>query len=176
VRQGRLHATVAMMDKAALADRTTDIQRLFQRIEHKVCASRAGHASANDTPGEYADGKGHIDEALPRADVGEVRHPERIGLLSAELAVDLVQWTRLDSSACPRPSRSMKRYCPGTWRRFKTKLPELGRWGSWSAFEAGAAFRFVAPPPGKTYTSESAPMLGAQKTPFRAPLKTQFLS
>ncbi|MNQ92920.1 hypothetical protein D3C85_1083610 [compost metagenome] len=33
-----LHATVAVMDQAALADRSAGIQRLFQRIEHKVCA------------------------------------------------------------------------------------------------------------------------------------------
>ncbi|MOA55621.1 hypothetical protein D3C78_1794480 [compost metagenome] len=33
-----LHASVTVMDQAALADRSAGIQRLFQRIEHKVCA------------------------------------------------------------------------------------------------------------------------------------------
>ena len=46
-------------------------------------------------PGEYVDDKGHIDEALPRADVGEVRHPERIWPFGTELAVNLIQRARL---------------------------------------------------------------------------------
>ena len=43
---------------------------------------------------QHVDDEGHIDEALLRTDVGEVRYPEGVWPLGAELAIDLVQRAR----------------------------------------------------------------------------------
>jgi len=74
-----LDAPVAVVDQRPLLERTPGVQGLFQRIQHEIGAGRAGHLPADDATGEDVDDEGNKDEALPGADVGEVRHPQGIG-------------------------------------------------------------------------------------------------
>ena len=48
----------------ALGSRTGP-RRLFQRVQNQFGVHRARHPPANDTPGEYVDHEGHVDEAGP---------------------------------------------------------------------------------------------------------------
>ena len=70
-----LRAPVAMMHEAATPDRTTLVQGLLQGIQHEAGMSGLGHTPADDATGEDVDHEGHIDEAAPGRDVGEVRDP-----------------------------------------------------------------------------------------------------
>ena len=54
---------------------------------------RAGDPPADDAPGIGVDHEGDVDKAGPGGDVGEVRHPERIGPSRLELAVHPIEWT-----------------------------------------------------------------------------------
>ena len=61
-----LHAAIRVVDETA-AERPAIMQCLLQRI--------APRAPADDPAGVRVDDEGHVDEACPRCNVGEVRHP-----------------------------------------------------------------------------------------------------
>ena len=82
------------MDQAAVALGLPGVQRLLQRIEHKVRAHRTADPPAHDAPGEHVDDEGHIQPALPGRDIGEVRDPELVRTIGLELPVDPVQRAR----------------------------------------------------------------------------------
>ena len=66
------------MDEAAAGEGPALVQRLLQGIEHEVGAGRARHPPADDPAGEDIDHEGHVDEARPGRDVGEVRDPQHV--------------------------------------------------------------------------------------------------
>jgi hypothetical protein len=55
---------------------------------------RPACSPADDPPGIGIDDEGHIDEAGPARDVGEVRDPQPVRCRGMELAVDLIEGTR----------------------------------------------------------------------------------
>ena len=67
------------------------VQRLLQRVEHKVSLHRTADPPADDAPCEDIDDEGHVHETLPGRDVGEVRHPQLVRTLRLELPVHPVQ-------------------------------------------------------------------------------------
>lgn len=70
------------------------LPRLFQGIQDEVGAHRTADAPSNDASCKDINHKGHIDKALPGRDVGEIGHPELIGPLCLELAMDRIQRAR----------------------------------------------------------------------------------
>ena len=48
------------------------VQRLFQRIEHKVGPHRAANPPADNAPGEDVNDESDVDKALPGRDVREI--------------------------------------------------------------------------------------------------------
>ena len=68
--------------------------RLFQGIQNEACMGRAAHPPSDDPACEGIDHEGHIDEPGPGRDIGEVRHPQTIGLGRLELPVHLVERAR----------------------------------------------------------------------------------
>src|SRR5438105_3086439 len=89
-----LHAPVAVMHEPIGIDRTTGIERLFKSIEHEVGPRRARSLPADDPAREHVDDEGNVHEPLPRRDIGEVAHPQRIRTLGAELPVHAIQRAR----------------------------------------------------------------------------------
>ena len=79
-----------MVDEITVALPFARVQSLLQRVENKVVLHRRAHAPADDAPREHVDDEGHIGEALPGADVGEVAHPKLVRPLGAEGAVDTI--------------------------------------------------------------------------------------
>src|SRR4051795_7965065 len=88
-----LAAPVAMMDEAAL-HRTAVVQRLLKSIEDEVRMRRPRHPPADNAAGEDVDDEGHVDEALPGGDIGEIRHPQGVRMRRPELPVPLVRRAR----------------------------------------------------------------------------------
>jgi hypothetical protein len=66
----------------------TNVDGLLERIEHEVGRERRGDPPADNAPREDIDHERHIDEAAPRGDVVEVRHPELVRPRRGELAID----------------------------------------------------------------------------------------
>ena len=79
------------MHQRAFTLAPTRVQRLLQRIEHEVGLHGAADSPADDAPRVDINDEGHVYEALPGRDVGEVRHPQLVGSISLELAVHTVQ-------------------------------------------------------------------------------------
>ena len=77
------------MDQTALRGPAC-VQGLLQRVQHEVGAGGRRDPPADDAACEHVDHEGHEDEAGPGRDVGEVAHPQRVGPIRHELAVDLV--------------------------------------------------------------------------------------
>lgn len=89
-----LRAPVGVMHQAAVEFGLAGIQRLLQRVEHEVRPHRTADPPADDVAREHVHDEGDIDEALPGRDIGEVRHPQRVRPLGAELPVHPVQRAR----------------------------------------------------------------------------------
>ena len=66
---------------------------LLQRIENEAGMRRPGHTPANDTAGLGIDDECHVDEALPRRDVGEVRDPQHVRTWCSEFPIDVIERT-----------------------------------------------------------------------------------
>lgn len=89
-----LTAAIAVMDQAAAVDGATVMDRLLQGVEDEGGMGRPADAPAHDVAGVDVDYEGHIDEARPGRDVGEVGDPEPVGRGRLELSVHLIQRTR----------------------------------------------------------------------------------
>jgi hypothetical protein len=74
--------------------RLAGAERLLQGIQNKVCLHVATDPPAHDEPREHIDNKGHIRKPLPGRDKGKVSHPELVGALCGEVAVDPIQRVR----------------------------------------------------------------------------------
>jgi len=86
-----LRAPVRMVDQRAIVLRPSGIQRLLQCIEHEVRGHGRAHAPTHDAPSVDVDDEGHVQPALPGRDVSEVRDPELVGAICAELPVDAIE-------------------------------------------------------------------------------------
>jgi hypothetical protein len=53
------------------------VQSLFESVEHKARMGGPAHPPADDTTDVGVDDEGHVNEARPSADIGEIREPER---------------------------------------------------------------------------------------------------
>ncbi len=67
--------------------RLTGIQRLFKCIQHEVRGHRRTDPPADDAASKHVDHERHVQPALPRRYVGEVRHPKLIRPVGLELPV-----------------------------------------------------------------------------------------
>lgn len=61
-----------MMNKPAAFDRPPIMKRLVEGIEHEAGMSRPACPPTDDTAGEGINDKGHVNEALPGRDIGEI--------------------------------------------------------------------------------------------------------
>ena len=76
-----------MVDGAAALGRPAIVERLLQSIQDKAGVSGARHPPAHDAASEGVEDEGHIDEALPRRDIGEIRDPQGIRTRCLELPI-----------------------------------------------------------------------------------------
>src|SRR3546814_3708230 len=51
-------------------------------------------APADNPAGKYINDEGHIQPALPSRYIGKIRHPQLIGAVGLELAIDVIQRAR----------------------------------------------------------------------------------
>ena len=70
------------------------MERLLQCIEHEARMSRGAGPPANNPACVGVDDEGHIDEAAPGADIGEIGDPEPVRRRGMELPIDMIQWAR----------------------------------------------------------------------------------
>ena len=89
-----LAAAVAVMDEAALMSRPAVMNGLFEGIEDEAGMGRPADPPADDPAREGVDHEGHIDEARPGRDIGEVGDPEPVRRRRVELPVHLVERAR----------------------------------------------------------------------------------
>lgn len=86
---------------------TSIVKGLFEGIEDQAGMSRSAHSPADDASGESVDHEGDVDEALPSADVGEIREVRRTHVRSrcTEVAIDPVERARSRLVADSRADR-----------------------------------------------------------------------
>jgi hypothetical protein len=81
-----------MVHETATLDGSALVQGLLKRVEHEAGVRRPAHPPADDAPGISIDHEGHVDEANPGRDIGEVRDPEHVWARRLELPVDAIEW------------------------------------------------------------------------------------
>ena len=91
-----LGAPIAVMDQVGDVGATAVVDRLFQGIKDTVGAQRRGHAPADDASRKDIHDEGHIHEAAPRGDVGEIRDPELVGARRGKPTIDQIR-IRIDA-------------------------------------------------------------------------------
>lgn len=79
--------TVAVVSQRTVPLGTATVQRLLQRIQHKVRTHGAAWPSADDAPGVDVHEKGNILPTLPCRDIFEIADPNGIRMLSSELPI-----------------------------------------------------------------------------------------
>ena len=88
---GKAQFSGSLANVCQLAD--LKMERLLKRIEYKVGFHGPADPPANDFSAEHVDHKGGENHATPGTDVGEVRHPELIGMFSGELTAYVIERT-----------------------------------------------------------------------------------
>ena len=78
------------MDEAVEACSLRRVDGHLQGVEGEVAAQRRRDLPADDEAAEDVDDEGHVDEADVGLHVGEVRHPEAVGAIGDEVALDEV--------------------------------------------------------------------------------------
>jgi hypothetical protein len=73
-----LAAPIAVMDQAAPMNGAPIVERLFQGIENEARMRRPACPPADDAAGIGINDKGHVDEAGPGRDIGEVGDPQSV--------------------------------------------------------------------------------------------------
>ena len=99
-----LRAAVTVMNQALLGLGCALVEGLFQRIQSKVATKGVGYTPAHDAAGKRIDDEGHVDKAAPGRHVGQIGHPQRVGALHHEVALDPISgnpgavqaWIRLN--------------------------------------------------------------------------------
>ena len=82
------------MVREGIGSRLAFVQSLLQRVQHEVGLHAAADLPAHNAPGVHIHDKGHVQPALPSADIGGVRYPQFIGSAGLELPFDVVQRAR----------------------------------------------------------------------------------
>src|SRR5690606_13532935 len=118
-----LDPTIAVMDQPLSSLLLPLADGLFQGIEGEIAAERGRDTPAHDAATERIDHKGHVDEATPCGHIGEIRDPQRVRSLGAEVplhqyAVPQLEWT------------------PG--RGYVEPLRGGGEWGNFAGAPMGA--------------------------------------
>ena len=70
------------------------IERLLQRIEHKVRSHRTAQSPAHDSAREHINDKCDVNPALLSRKIGEIRHLKLVGPVGLKLTIDPLQRTR----------------------------------------------------------------------------------
>src|SRR5690606_23127480 len=85
-----LRSAIGMMNQTAAMNGSAVVQGLFESVEHKARMGGPAHPPADDTARISIDDEGHIDEARPGADIGEIREPEPVRSRCVEDPVHVV--------------------------------------------------------------------------------------
>jgi hypothetical protein len=85
-----LAAGVGVVDELDVGPGLAAGQGHAQRVEHEVGAHVCGELPAHDAAAVGVDDEAEEHQALPAAQVGEVRQPQLIGSAGAEVAVDQI--------------------------------------------------------------------------------------
>ena len=67
------------------------MERLLESIQRKIASKRTRHTPAHDPSREDVGEEGHVDEARPRGDVGEIRHSKRIRTIGGEVPLNEIR-------------------------------------------------------------------------------------
>jgi len=105
-----LRSGVGVVHEFDVGAAATAGQRHPQRVQDQRGAHVAGQLPADDPAREDVDDEAEVDHALPAADIGEVRDPEPIRLLGAEVAVDEIgrpPGCRIGPGRAPRLAASL---------------------------------------------------------------------
>jgi hypothetical protein len=135
-----LRASAGVMYQRSTAAWAPRIKCPFKCVQNEVCSHRRTDAPTDNPPGEHVDHEGHIEPALPRRDIGEIKNPELVWPVCPELPVDPIQRARSRrigngrantfASQCSEPPR----YAPGS---SASRLYPLRRPACWLARHAG---------------------------------------
>src|SRR3954470_23209804 len=90
-RESALTAGVGAMHEFDVGATATAREGHPERVENEVGAHVAGELPADDPAREDVDDEAEVDHPLPAADIGEVRDPQPVGSVGAEVAVDAVR-------------------------------------------------------------------------------------
>src|SRR5690606_32403069 len=95
---------VAMMNQPLLSLLLPLADCLLEGIEGEVAPERTRYAPPHDPAAEGIDDKGHVDEALPGGHIRQIRDPELVRTLGAEVPLHQVEWAlcRLGRDRRPR--------------------------------------------------------------------------
>src|SRR4051812_10085778 len=96
-------------------DRPALMQGLLQGIKHKAGVSAPRDPPGDDAPSKGVDYEGHVHEARPGRDVGEVADPKRVRPQHPELPVNAVERARRDPAADRGAYRRRARPLAGPW-------------------------------------------------------------
>src|SRR5690606_35505932 len=88
-----LRSAVRVVHQTAAMNGPPFVQGLLESVEHKARMRCPAHPPADDAAGVGVDDEGHVDEARPCADVGEVRKPEPVRSRRVEDPIHMVAWT-----------------------------------------------------------------------------------
>src|SRR4051794_6320978 len=94
-----------MVHETAALDRPARVQGLLERVEHEAGVRRPAHPPADDAPGVSIDHQGHVDEAGPGRDVGEIGDPEHVRARGLKLPIDAIERARRGLIADRGPHR-----------------------------------------------------------------------
>ena len=91
-----LHTAIGVVHEAAPPrDGFAIVDGLLKRIEHEARVRRFADTTTDNASGVGVDDEGHVDEAGPCGDVGEVRYPQCVRPWRLELPVDVIERARL---------------------------------------------------------------------------------
>nr|CAA38902.1 unnamed protein product [Agrobacterium tumefaciens] len=92
-----LNTAIRMMHKAAAMNGTPIMKCLLERIKDEARMCCPARPPADGATSKDVDDKGHVDEALPSRDIGEIRNPQPVWRRGFKLAVHPVKrtWSRL---------------------------------------------------------------------------------
>ena len=96
-----LRSPIGMVHQPAAMDGPPIMEGLLQSIEHEAGMRGPRDPPADDAAGIGIDDEGHIDEAGPGADIGEVGEPEHVRRRRMELPVDMIERARRRLVAAP---------------------------------------------------------------------------
>ena len=86
-----LRPAIAVMHEPVRGFAAPVVNRLLERVEHEVGRQRRRDAPADDAAGEDVNHERDVDEAPPRCDVREIRHPELVRPRRGEIPIDEIE-------------------------------------------------------------------------------------